>query len=113
VGGTTGTSAGICDTCSRINIESLSSPEGYSHFYKESNLKSCSLCWYLLLGVPTAMEDQPVRIKLSREPSSMGFSTLYLGVELGTDSVKSSVAVVTQEGRSLWLVIEHKMLSFL
>lgn len=44
VGRTTRTSAGICDTCSRINIESLSSPEGYSHFYKQSDWESCPLC---------------------------------------------------------------------
>jgi hypothetical protein len=100
VGGTADTSANICDMCSRINIESLSPPEGYPHFYKQSNMRSCILCFILFCGLPS-MADQPVRIKLSRKPSSMGFATLYLSVVSGTDSVRSSIVVITKEGRSL------------
>jgi|ERR1700730_9233320 hypothetical protein len=102
VGGTTRTSAKICDMCSGINIESLSSPEGYSHFYKQSNLRSCLLCGGLFTQMRfDAMKDTPVRIKLSRKSSSMGSPTLCLRVESGTYIETRFVSVITREGRSL------------
>jgi hypothetical protein len=102
VGGTTRLSAKICDMCSGINIESLSSPEGYSHFYKQSDWESCPLCRELFKQMGfDAMKDTPVRIKLSRKSSSMGSPTLYLRVESGTHIGTPDVKVITQEGRSL------------
>ena len=104
VGGTTRTSAKICDMCSGINVESLSSPEGHPHFYKEphSSPQWCYLCHGLFtLRSVKSMQGKPVRIKLSRKSSSMGSATMYLRVESGTHIKTPFVPVITQEGRSL------------
>jgi hypothetical protein len=93
------TSAKICDICSRINIESLSSPDGCPHVSKKLSSKSCPLCKDIFDFVDKEMEDTPVRIKLSQELSSMGSVTLYLSAELGEKSVRSFAPVITEEGQ--------------
>jgi hypothetical protein len=97
VGRTAATSANICDTCSRINIESLSSPDGYPHVSKKLASNSCPLCKEIFYLVDKEMEDRPIRVKLRRE-LSMGSATCYLSAELGARSVRSYAPVVTQKG---------------
>jgi hypothetical protein len=94
-------STNICDICSRINIESLSSPDGYSHTSKDLASDSCPLCREIFAWVNKDMEDRPVRIKLSRELSSMGCVTCYLSTESGTQNIGSFAPVITQEGQIL------------
>lgn len=95
------TSPKICDTCCRSNIESLSSPNGYSHVSKRLASKSCPLGDKIFKWVEKEMENRPVRIKLFRKLSSMGSVTRYLSTELGTQSVGTYALVSTQEGQIL------------
>jgi hypothetical protein len=95
------TSANICDICRGINIESISSPDGYSHVSKKLASESCPLCNEIFEFVENDMADRPVRIKLSRELSSMGCVTRYLSAELGTQSIRSYAPVITKEGQVL------------
>jgi hypothetical protein len=92
------TSANICDMCSRINIESLLSPDGYSHVTKKLASMSCPLCKEIFDFGEKEKEDVPIRIKLSQRTSSMGCVTWYLNAEIGTQSIRSYAPVITQEG---------------
>jgi hypothetical protein len=92
------TSANICDMCSRINIESLLSPDGYSHVSKKLASTSCPLCKEIFNFREKENENIPVRIKLSQRTSSMGCVTWYLNAELGTQCIRSCAPVITQEG---------------
>jgi hypothetical protein len=63
----------ICDTCSRIDIESLSSPDGFLHVSKKLASKLCPLCDKLFgHSINKSTDDLPRRIRLSQERSPMG-----------------------------------------
>jgi len=112
------TSANICDnirdTCSRINIESLSSPDGYSHVSKKLASKSCPLCKEIFSGMKKNQEDVPVRIKLSRDLTSMESVIWYLSAELETWGIRWSIRcglpVITQEGQ-IFAALHNKSLA--
>ena len=98
VAATPRTSTVLCDICSRINIESLSSPEGFPHFYKKK-LGSCYLCdqiFYDTFG--EQMDETPFRIKLFQGQTKMGLVTWFLRIERGKKSIPTEVAVFTREG---------------
>ena len=98
VAATPGSSSRLCDICSRINIESLSSPEGFPHFYKKA-WSSCYLCDQIFCDVFQGQnDDTAIRIKLSQRQSKMGLVTWFLRIEKGERSIPTDVAVFTREG---------------
>lgn len=95
---TTGTSYGLCYNCSRINIESLSSPDGFPHLYKKE-MGSCNLCFVIFYDAFRGqIDDTPVRIKLSQGQSKMGLVTWSLRIEVGKRRILIEVPVFTREG---------------
>lgn len=101
VAATPRTSTGLCDICSHINIESLSSPDGFPHFYhKEFVGNFCRLCYEIFAyGFHAKMDDTPVRIKLFQGQTNMGLETFFLMTEEGTRKINTGVSVVAREGR--------------
>lgn len=98
VAATPGSSSELCDICSRINIESLSSPEGFTHFYKKTR-NTCPLCNQIFYNVFQGQNDDThIRIKLSQRQSKMGLVTWFLRIEGGKQSIPTHVAVFTREG---------------
>ena len=77
-----------------MNIESLSSPEG---FLRNAS-KVCPLCEAIFSLVDRNMTVEPIRIKLFRETSTMGLVNCFLTVESETKIQRSYVPVITEEG---------------
>jgi hypothetical protein len=88
----------LCDICSRINIEALSSPEGFPHIYK-STRSSCYLCYQIFYYRPYRwqMDGRPIRTKLSQEQSKIGLVSWVLTFEGEEQRISTEIDVVTRE----------------
>ena len=88
---------GDCPLCSGVNVESISTPEGYKHAsdYRElrESALSCRLC-ALLLNC-THFFDSPIYLKLDRE-SGQEISTLNF--TSGNAASGEKLLVYTVEG---------------
>jgi hypothetical protein len=90
----------ICTTCSRMNIETLSLPDGILHTSKELASKTCLLCKVLFANTPQGKPIGCIRVKLSQLPRRLsGFATWCLMTDMGTGNWRYGSLVVTQEGQ--------------
>ncbi|KAN0091688.1 HET domain containing protein [Hyaloscypha variabilis] len=92
---------GICATCSRMSIESLTSLDGFLHTYERLASKSCPLCMSLFRWVSTA--DKPIRLKISQHTnqqiySDTGFPEWALMLKSESEIWDVMKLVATQEG---------------
>ncbi|PMD29441.1 HET-domain-containing protein [Hyaloscypha variabilis F] len=92
---------GICATCSRMTIESLTSLDGFLHTYERLASKSCPLCMSLFRWVSTA--DKPIRLKISQHTnqqiySDTGFPEWALMLKSESEIWDVMKLVATQEG---------------
>jgi hypothetical protein len=99
VAATPGPSHRLCDICSRINIESLLSPEGFPISKKGMGGScSCVMCSIIFYAFRGQKDGTRVRIKLSQGQSKMRLVTWFLRIEGGKHSVPTQVPVFTREG---------------
>jgi hypothetical protein len=112
VAATPGSSSGLCDICSRINIESLSSPEGFPHFYKKTR-NTCELCNRIFYNVFQGQNDDThIRIKLSQRQSKMGLVTWFLRIEEENKASPQRQRYLHVKVGDSYLIIRDSQLTF-
>jgi hypothetical protein len=93
------TTVQLCNICRRMDIEAISSPDGYLHVTKSSaSLDSCPLCKRIFSDVDESMKDIRAVVKITSAVSEMGAYKMYLDIRIGTQCTFLFDGVVTYQG---------------